>query len=100
MNDFRAKVHAKLHPRFGVSARFVPTIGVSCDVTVKLNRAVDVYGEDFQVTGAEDQIVILLSDISNAKKGDFFIVNGVKYYLVRKIKDDSVRQIWSVTSVS
>lgn len=98
MTDFRHKIHNKLHKRFGVCAMYFPASGVSGEVTVKLHKDVEVYGEDFQTTSNEDQLVLLLSDIANAKKKDFFLIDNIKYYLVKKLKDDGVRQLWSVIS--
>ena len=98
MTDFRSKIHSKLHTKFGVQAMYFPVMGVSEEVTVKLHKDVEVYGDDFQSTSNEDQLVLLLSDIANAKKSDFFLIDNVKYYLVKKLKDDGVRQVWSVLS--
>ena len=98
MTDFRSKIHNKLHAKFGVQAMYFPTMGVSEPVTVKLHKDVEMYGEDFNSTSNEDQLVLLLSDINNAKKSDYFLIDNVKYYLVRKLKDDGFRQVWSLVS--
>lgn len=97
--DLRAKVHRNLHKRFGVNATYKTTEAPDgVPVTVKLNLSVETFDSGLNYIGNEDQIVLLLSDIPNPKKKQIISVSGTDYYLVRKLKDDGIRQVWSVTS--
>lgn len=97
--DLRHKVQGLLHERFGVSATYFSTNDATgTPVTVKLALSVETYDTQLNFVGDEDQITLLLSEIAQPKKKQRIIIDNITYYLTQRVKDDGVRQVWSVTS--